>query len=733
MKKSRSVLFGWGISYLLVLAVPILSIFISYSYTTYKLKSETIKANQLIIHNLANSVNTCMKDELAAFHYIYALQKDSDFMDSGNTADFFYGAGKMHQSLKNYKSYNNDIELWACILDQDYIVSPATANYSKYVYNSIKYAHHAQCDYPTWHSQLQDSYQDKFFLSRNLNSAAKGMCLTYANTIAGNSGSWNLFVSVPVSTLEKLSSKLSTGTVFCLLKDGKPLLSFNKNGLITDAASSQKDDGKYITLHQKASVSHYTYSLRVPGSTFWNSVHLIRNLHVVGLLLIMLIEFFFITFLVRKNYKPLRVMLQSIGIGSTKENEYETVRHAYTKLLRSNQAMEKKMDQTKEIIDSNCLLNLLKGRTPVIADWNMDPFVAEDSGNYRYCLICVSVSYERTSVEHYDELSFFIINNVIGELMAGDTFYKAEDGNFLYYLFRVPEKGKDTWLKNSCAKLKTLPDIFASGNANVRIFIGSFIESYKQLHASYREIMDLLIYRDAPDYGEIILASEFSDPVNILSDSVDSFNLQLEQSLISCADSAQVTGLVGRFFAQNKNTPFAILRLYLMKSYNNVIDLYTKHCESTVQQCEVLIYFERINNAGDNPELEQAFGDLVRFVYNRLDGRTRQQSATLTERIKTYIKNNYADIGLNISSIADALDRSPKYISRLFKSETAIGILDYINNIRIAQSEILIKEDELSLEEIAARTGFSNVRTFYRVFSKITGSTPGRHRGASNG
>ena len=43
--------------------------------------------------------------------------------------------------------------------------------------------------------------------------------------------------------------------------------------------------------------------------------------------------------------------------------------------------------------------------------------------------------------------------------------------------------------------------------------------------------------------------------------------------------------------------------------------------------------------------------------------------------------------------------------------ETGGGILDFINRIRVEKSKELLREDGMTQEQIAERTGFSNIRT----------------------
>ncbi|MBU3113175.1 helix-turn-helix transcriptional regulator [Clostridium lacusfryxellense] len=94
-----------------------------------------------------------------------------------------------------------------------------------------------------------------------------------------------------------------------------------------------------------------------------------------------------------------------------------------------------------------------------------------------------------------------------------------------------------------------------------------------------------------------------------------------------------------------------------------------------------------------------------------------------------FIEENYNDINLSVAVLAEKFDVHPVYISKVFKDEVGDGLLDFINRTRISNSLILLKErKDCNLDEISKEVGFSNVRTFSRVFKKYEGIAPGKFK-----
>ncbi|MDQ6421470.1 helix-turn-helix domain-containing protein [Paenibacillus sp. LHD-117] len=94
------------------------------------------------------------------------------------------------------------------------------------------------------------------------------------------------------------------------------------------------------------------------------------------------------------------------------------------------------------------------------------------------------------------------------------------------------------------------------------------------------------------------------------------------------------------------------------------------------------------------------------------------------EQIKTYVHSSYADSALTLYRVAEQVERPEKYISQLFKEVTGENLSDYLENVRMEQASILLKQDALTVDEIAARVGYNSSHSFRRAFKRVTGVSP---------
>lgn len=116
---------------------------------------------------------------------------------------------------------------------------------------------------------------------------------------------------------------------------------------------------------------------------------------------------------------------------------------------------------------------------------------------------------------------------------------------------------------------------------------------------------------------------------------------------------------------------------------------------------------------------EYADTDELLFVKNL----SSESTPCINKAIDRILKN-YSDEKLNISQLAGQLYLSSNYLSALFKKETGKTINQFITQVRIHHAKKYLKDNSLSLNAIALRTGYHDANYFSKVFKRETGITP---------
>jgi len=122
--------------------------------------------------------------------------------------------------------------------------------------------------------------------------------------------------------------------------------------------------------------------------------------------------------------------------------------------------------------------------------------------------------------------------------------------------------------------------------------------------------------------------------------------------------------------------------------------------------------------------------EFKRKIYSSIQGIIESQeengkkdlSNEIIEAAIKYIHSNYSDCNVSLTSICGYLGYSVSYISTMFKKRKGIGIMDYLQNYRVDCAKKMIL-DGMQVSQVCTECGFSSLRSFTRIFKKVTGKT----------
>lgn len=112
---------------------------------------------------------------------------------------------------------------------------------------------------------------------------------------------------------------------------------------------------------------------------------------------------------------------------------------------------------------------------------------------------------------------------------------------------------------------------------------------------------------------------------------------------------------------------------------------------------------------------------------DRLLQQLLMHASELTRRIADYIIEHYATT-ISREEIADAMQVSDDYVSRIFRKETGMTPWQFLNRYRVLQAQKLLLSSDYNITEIGAQVGFNDPAYFVRVFHRETGKSPQQYR-----
>lgn len=120
-------------------------------------------------------------------------------------------------------------------------------------------------------------------------------------------------------------------------------------------------------------------------------------------------------------------------------------------------------------------------------------------------------------------------------------------------------------------------------------------------------------------------------------------------------------------------------------------------------------------------------------VLERLSGEPEEEafdeevSPTMIRRIVQEIQKNYTE-NITLTDLSKRYGISISHLSGLLKEELQLSFSEYITSKRIQRAKELLRDERLSVEEIAERVGYRDYFYFTKVFKKNTGISPSKYR-----
>ena len=106
----------------------------------------------------------------------------------------------------------------------------------------------------------------------------------------------------------------------------------------------------------------------------------------------------------------------------------------------------------------------------------------------------------------------------------------------------------------------------------------------------------------------------------------------------------------------------------------------------------------------------------------------RPKERLVAMEVMRAVMERYGDSCLTLESIAASLYISKSYLCRIFRRVTGESFGDYLRRVRLEQACRLLRETELTAEQIVYACGLRDVPTFYRQFKSHVGMTPNTYR-----
>jgi two-component system, response regulator YesN len=777
--RRKSVLFGWLLSYLLILAVPLVVTIVTQVRTASILEKEITDAHILVLRRMRERMDAQVEtawrlaQEIAFSPRLAALNRGFTPPPPGG-----YEVYEISRDFRTYRTLYTSIEdIYLYIPRVESILSPAGLVDTPTFYQT--YLRDRGVPYESWRAAISRPNRGAIAL---LGAAGPGG----AAAMPRDDGSILYLQSTPLFTTEpdanvviSLSTRafveeagdlarLNNAAVFVI--DGtdrivaastasRPPLRYRDLSDLEGLIRERGDRGPVIGSSIASQVTDWKYLVLIPREVFWRKAEAARRLAFGGFLLCVVLGGVLVVASLKRNYDPVGELVglmerfQGRDYGR-EESEFGFIRRAIAQAEEEREKYGIIVAQQDRTLRENLLRRLLKGAvsfesggtladrlylhgirfagdrfvaaTLYIADYD-EVFEGGDDG-------------ERDAYDEYRKVQF-IMAAAFEELLAarGHAAFVVDVDDLLAVLVSLGPASGPARREIEQAVAGAAARLGDRLRAHFLTAVGAEHRGLDGIPQAWAEALHTMEYKRLLG----IEGTTYFDDLAEAPQSRYGYPPETERRLINAVrigDEATAGGIVRgvfeSFFAPGRLSPGAA-RLLMYDLASTMIKALEESGDTgrTGPEGGLADPVERLAACETAQELEREIRLLLssRCAAVREDlarrGRAGHRARQLSEQVAERVAAEYADPLLDIGALARAFDVHPISLSRIYHEETGEGLLDAINRVRIERAKALMRErPDDPLEETGRCVGYGSTRTFTRAFCKREGVTPGRYK-----
>ena len=267
-------------------------------------------------------------------------------------------------------------------------------------------------------------------------------------------------------------------------------------------------------------------------------------------------------------------------------------------------------------------------------------------------------------------------------------------------------------------------------NSNVNIGIGNPYVGLRGYNISFSEAKKVIEYNKENVTNRIISYSRL--PITNKTFILDNEEENKLQMLILSGQQEEAINTFKEIYGRCYKKEFVVndksnsnfichVSTILMKAANSVIsnEEYKEEILKSISQLIEIKEHTKLNN-----KVIKIIEDICLVVAHKKQNNNRN----LVDDIILYLHNNYYDYNLSLTLLSEKFNMNERYMSQFFKQNTGSNFSQYLELIRMKKAAELLKNRNISINEIYEKVGYGNRNTFYKAFIRIYGINPSAYR-----
>lgn len=501
--------------------------------------------------------------------------------------------------------------------------------------------------------------------------------------------------------------------------------------------SVRLDGGEWITAGCRAERG-LSFFLLTPKKLFQQKIFQVNGFMLLFFLLTMVLFFILTLIYTRRIYHPLHSVAQKLAQAENGRELAGLTRDIPEELDRFWNRNSTILDFQKRLMEKNfdeTVYSILRGEKQdreLLADYLETAGVRTQRMG---CLICQVDFLENYYYEFKEQERELIEKNLpflLQQMMEG------KEGCCL-----VPDSGSRCicffeWKEDAEAFLSELvrpvKELFAGDTDCCRIRCGVSSRASAESRDVRRIVWEAQTALRLEQYGEISAGLEQGRLITEYDSERAQFGISFSRkeknqlmNFLAGGQEEKAHALLEKILKGNREAGVyeGLMKLLYFQLYHVAYDFLLEAAGENPEKGEQLwgqvLLMEEDANAGGETGLKEFYSACIAMTAKK----EKQDDAL--EKVFAYITEHFAE-GIYLENVAEAVEISPKYLSRVFKERTGVNLSEYISLVRITRAKELLLSTSKSVGEIGELVGFENRTTFFRTFKKLEGVSPNEYR-----
>ncbi|RDU22176.1 AraC family transcriptional regulator [Anaerosacchariphilus polymeriproducens] len=229
--------------------------------------------------------------------------------------------------------------------------------------------------------------------------------------------------------------------------------------------------------------------------------------------------------------------------------------------------------------------------------------------------------------------------------------------------------------------------------------------------------------------GDVFLIPPHQEHAYLIETPVSMYNCQFYPEQIADWWDGQFGGLLNNLTEPKEQAPIYQADL----NRQHIIHLSVPDAKQVQKMLETMRN-EQIEQGFAFQQVKQDYLNLILIIISRARLRQFADSKDLESPrrdiitdCQRFIENNLAE-HIDFTEYARIHNISPGYFRSVFKTETGLTPVEYLNRLRIVRAIEFLKDETLSMSDVSSAVGIYDANYFSRLFRKIIGYSPREFR-----